>query len=230
MKKNKNQNLSIDQIENQINSTLDALYSKKILYTYNYIYKEGNNSNNQYLTWKNHESGKFNTGSYFLKLEQYRKILENNSYLCILYDGSIIRVSYTFENNVLVGHNLLWWPAPYSYKNITLEDIPPQDLFEEFIADSKWMEAIKMRSPVRFDFDPSKNAVNEKHSPIHLHMQHEDCRMYIEKPLCFNEFINFILKNYYPDVIFNIDKYDYIDFETPNNWSFVNFENSKITL
>ena len=66
---------------------------------------------------------------------------------------------------------------------------------EEFLSDSQWHEVIKMRSPVRVDFDPSSTVVNKVHSATHLHMQHEDCRMYVEEPLCFNRFINFILKN-----------------------------------
>ncbi len=217
----KQQILYINQIENQINNTLDALNSKRILYTYNYIYKENNGDDKWKLSWNNHESGKFNTGKYFLKLEQYKKILENNSYLCILYDGSIIRVSYTFQNNILIGHNLLWWPVPYSYSNITTEDISPYKLMEEFLSDSQWHEVIKMRSPVRVDFDPSSTVVNKVH---------EDCRMYVEEPLCFNRFINFILKNYYPNISFYIDKQDYINFKIHNNFDSIEFENSQIIL
>lgn len=230
MKKIKSKNSYIDQVENQINNTLDAMYRSGLLYTYNYIHKESRDNNIEVLTWQNHKSGKFNTGSCFLRLEQYMQILNNSSYLCILYDGSIIRVSYKFTGDILIGQNLLWWPAPYNYEKITLEDIPPQDLIEEFIEDSSWQESLKMRSPVRFDFDPSNDAVSETHSPTHLHMQHEDCRIYVEKPLCFNRFIKFILKNYYPNLAFKIGEHDYIDFKTADEkWS-LEFENSRIIL
>jgi hypothetical protein len=218
------------QIETQINNTLDALFSKKLLYTYNYISKNNKGNGKWRLSWENHQSGKFNTGRYFLKLEQYKKILENNSYLCILYDGSIIRVSYTFENNILTGHNLLWWPAPYAYNGITTEDMSPYELMEEFLIDFQWHEVLKMRSPVRVDYDPAITAVSETHSATHIHMQHENCRMYVQKPLCFNKFIKFILNNYYPNSSFDIEERDYIEFNISDKHEYIEYKNSRIIL
>lgn len=228
MKENKN--LYIDQVETQINTTLEALQSKKLLYMYNHIRKEEIGRNKWIITWKNHESGRFNTGEYFLNLEQYKKILNNNSYLCILYDGSIIRVSYTFENNVLMGHNLLWWPAPYNYKGITLDDMSPNELMDEFLNDNRWDEVLRMRSPIRVDYEPDPEKVNESHSPTHIHMQNKDCRMYVKNPLCFNRFMNFILKNYYPNLIFEFDKHDYIEFKSTNSFDSLIFSEHEIVI
>ncbi|AFM42753.1 hypothetical protein Desaci_3875 [Desulfosporosinus acidiphilus SJ4] len=224
----KQRNSSVNQIETQINTTLDALNSRKLLYTFNYIYKKERENNKWILSWSNHESGKFNTGEYFLKLEQYKKIIRNNSYLCILYDGSLIRVSYTFQNNILLGHNLLWWPAPYAYPNVTIDDFSPSELMEEFLNDLTWHEVLNMRSPVRIDFDPK--VASEIHPATHIHMQHKDCRMYVEKPLCFNRFINFILKNNYPNLRFDFDDYDYIYFELPSNLETFDVSNSGIII
>ena len=57
-------------------------------------------------------------------------------------------------------------------------------------------EAI-MRSPLRFDFDPSNTS--ELHPATHVHMQHADCRISAKRPICFNTFIKFVFKNFYPN-------------------------------
>jgi hypothetical protein len=54
-----------------------------------------------------------------------------------------------------------------------------------------------MRSPVRFDFDV-KNAADE-HPASHLHMQNGKCRLFVDSPVCFNRFIKFVFRNFYPD-------------------------------
>ncbi|MCD5413460.1 MAG: DUF2290 domain-containing protein [Clostridiales bacterium] len=226
----KQQNLYVERIEKQINVTLDALNSKELLYTYNKIYKKSRDSNKCFLSWNNHKKGKFNTNKYFLKVEQYKKILENNSYLCIFYDGSLVRVSYSFENDYLVNQTLLWWPAPYFYEGITVEDMSPLNLMEEFLADSQWCEVLRIRSPVRVDFDPLESAVSRLHSPTHMHMQNEECRLYVKNPLCFIKFIEFVLKNFYPEKQFRIDPRDYIDFQTLNSFENYEFGSSQIIV
>lgn len=218
------------QIQNQVNNTLYALSLKKIIYTYNPIFTQNLGENKYRLSWNNHISGKFNTGECFTKLEQYKMILKNNSYHCILYDGSIIRVSYTFEDECLIGHNLLWWPAPFKYEELTLEEYTVFELLDFFLSDQKWDQAINMRSPIRIDFEPDPSIVSDEHPPTHMHIEHKDCRMKIEQPLCFNKFINFILKNYYPDIEFYIDSNDYIEFKLPPFYKNIQSNNDEIIL
>ena len=66
-------------------------------------------------------------------------------------------------------------------------------LFDE---DSRNKKAI-MRSPLRFDFDPSNTS--DLHPATHVHMQHADCRISAKRPICFNTFIKFVFKNFYPN-------------------------------
>lgn len=218
----------IKKLEEQINNTLYALSIKRIIYTYLPINKKQNSNNEIIISWNNHEPGKFNTGKKFLQLEQYEKILKNNSYTCILYDGSIIRLSYKFKNNNLIGHNLLWWPAPYFYEGISIDEISPYDLFDEFIGEKDWHNILRMRSPVRIDFAPEQTS--EIHSATHIHMQNENCRMVIDEPICFNRFIKFILDNYYPEIDFFFDESDNIKFEYENDFNNIQYSNSKIIL
>jgi hypothetical protein len=207
-----------EQLEMQINNTLKMLLDKDYLYLYNPLRKEKIDNNTIRLSWNNHQSGGFNLGDSFLYISQYKEILKNGSYLCILFDGSLIRVSYTIKNNILISHNLLWWPAPYKYKNVTLKDVSPFQIIDDFLEDNEWYKNIEMRSPIRFDYDPREITVKDDHPPVHMHIEHKDCRIFVEKPLCFNSFISYIFKNFYPQCHIYINNDDYIDFKVTNNY------------
>ena len=207
-----------EQIEMQINNTLDMLLDKGYLYTYNSLRREQVDNNTIRLSWNNHQSGGFNSGDSFLHIAQYKGIIKNGSYLCILFDGSLIRVSYTVKDNILISHNLLWWPAPYKYENVTLEDVPPLQMIDDFLEDNEWYNNIAMRSPIRFDYDPRESAVRDDHPPVHMHIEHKDCRIFVEKPMCFNRFVMYIFKNFYPQCDIYISREDYIDFKVINDY------------
>mgnify|MGYP000749646348 FL=1 len=209
-----------EQLIEQISNTLEMLLEKGLLYTYNELKREYLDKNTIRLSWNNHLSGSFNSGDNFLKLEQYKQIINNQSYLCVLFDGSLIRVSYTIKNGCIVGHNLLWWPAPYKYSGVSLDDVPPKQMLSDFLEDDKWYENIEMRSPVRIDYDPRKEVVSSAHPPVHMHIEHMECRIFIEKPMCFNSFIKLICNNY-PDCKIYLDPNDYISFEVDDNYEYV---------
>lgn len=168
-----------EQLEQQISNTLAMLLGKGLLYTYNDLKREHLDKNTIRLSWNNHLPGSFNAGSSFLRLEQYKQIIDNQSYLCILFDGSLIRVSYTIENGKMIGHNLLWWPAPYKYLNVSLNDVPPDQMLSDFLEDDKWYENMEMRSLIRIDYDPRKEVVSSAHPPVHMHIEHQECRIFI---------------------------------------------------
>lgn len=210
-----------EQLIEQISNTLEMLLEKGLLYTYNELKREYLDKNTIRLSWNNHLSGSFNSGDNFLKLEQYKQIINNQSYLCVLFDGSLIRVSYTIKNGCIVGHNLLWWPAPYKYSGVSLDDVPPKQMLSDFLEDDKWYENIEMRSPVRIDYDPRKEVVSSAHPPVHMHIEHMECRIFIEKPMCFNSFIKLIFNNFYPDCKIYLDPNDYISFEVDDNYEYV---------
>lgn len=209
-----------EQLEQQISNTLTMLLENGLLYTYNELKREYLDRNTIRLSWNNHLSGSFNAGDSFLKLEQYKQIINNRSYLCILFDGSLIRVSYTIENGQVIGHNLLWWTAPYKYSNVSLDDVPPEQMFSDFLEDNKWYENMEMRSPVRIDYDPRKEIVSPAHPPVHMHIEHKDCRIFIGKPMCFNSFIKFIFHNFYPDCAIYLDPSDYIYFDVDDDYDY----------
>ncbi len=131
----------------------------------------------------------------------------------MLFDGSLIRVNFEFENNELKTQNLLWWPAPYCHADLLQDGYSPVDLLLDFYGDPKWNESIRMRSPIRIDFDSKNNSEGHPHS--HMHIQNEETRINTDFPLCFNKFIEFIFKNFYPNYKIKFTKFDFIKYRIP---------------
>lgn len=44
-------------------------------------------------------------------------------------------------------------------------------------------------------------------------MEHEECRINTDEPICFNRFINYIIKSFYPGWKVEFKEYDYINFK-----------------
>ena len=197
----------------QINSTLNMLQEKALSIYYNPVNVVGQAQHACQITWNNHCPDRANAGRSFIKLEQYMHILQHNSYHCLLFDGSIIRANFEFEDNILVKQNLLWWPAPYDYGDLLEDGFPPVELMQYFYEERKWYEIVKMRSPIRIDFDRLKNTPN--HPQSHLHMQNEDTRLFVRQPICFNRFIAFIFRNFYPEFTVPFSNVDFINYKVP---------------
>lgn len=197
---------------NQINSTLDMLQQKHLSVTYNLVNTPDYTNTQCQITWNSHISSRNNCGSSFTKLDQYLFILKNNSYHSLLFDGSLIRANFKFENNILLSQNLLWWPSPYNYSELLQDGFSPLDIMENFYSDSKWFETIKMRSPIRVDYDFNLNTVT--HPKSHMHIQHENTRLSIDSPICFNRFVDFIFRNFYAEFDLKFSSFDFLEYKT----------------
>ena len=189
--------LKINNLYTDMNNSLKLLLDNNLICYYNVI-KISSSDLYEELFWQNHISERKNCERHFNSLEQYFFFLENSSYNCILFDGSIIRCSYRFstKNKSLESHNLTWWPSPIS-KDITeifQSGYNLSDYIKEHLENNPYKN-INMRTPIRFDYD-IKN-VSDNHPKSHMHMQNSECRIFVDRPLCFNKFIKFIFKNFY---------------------------------
>lgn len=179
-----------------IQNTLDLLTENGLTIFHNYpVYQERSGEIN--ITWPNHVPGRHNCEPSFGKIAQYRGIVKTGAYTCLLFDGAMVRAAYSFEDDLLVSHSLLWWPSPFLIEASDLELGGVLDIFDLYADSNGWHEQIQMRSPVRFDFDV-KNAADE-HPASHLHMQSGKCRLFVDSLVCFNRFIKFVFRNFYPD-------------------------------
>lgn len=186
-----------NDILKDINDTCTKLVEDELAFSFlgvkNYEISEGIKR----ISWINHISGSINTSSYFNSLEQYKTILKQNAYFCILQDGSIIRASYSIKKNELISHNLLYWPSPF---DLNLKELDPRfgaplEILEDIMSSEEWPEKMLMRTPIRIDFDPQN--CSEGHPLVHLHIQNKDCRIAVNQPICFNSFVRFIFENHY---------------------------------
>lgn len=138
-------------------------------------------------------------------IEEYRSLLQAKQYSFVLYDGGIVQMSYTFRREVLKKHRLAYYPCPF---DINLDDEPDLgllDLVELHFATSP-LPQIRLRPPLRFDFDEDHAAVG--HSASHLHVARGRCRIPVHAPLTTAEFIRFIFKHFYYE---DFDRVRFVD-------------------
>lgn len=127
-------------------------------------------------------------------------------------------MNFVFEDDRLLEQNLLWWPSPFDLSELLEDGQPPVEIVESFYRDPNWHDMLSMRSPVRIDFD-SVNG-REDHPYCHLHIQSGETRLSIDQPICFNRFVDFIFRNFYPQLSLAFSPYDYITYKTPSLQSF----------
>lgn len=128
--------------------------------------------------------------------EIYNTLEANKQYNIKLIDGGLVQLLYFFEGRTkLKKHNLAYFPSP-SYE-------PFQNDPEMYLNDSVLFTDMIQKSilpvPVRFDYDPSPDAVIDvEHPSSHMTLgQYKKCRIPVSSPICPNNFIMFILRSFY---------------------------------
>ncbi len=207
MKLNKN----VENTYNQIANTLELLDKKNII-SYYYLpeINEDKKNNIQQITWIDTEGGRSVSGKAFLRIEQYLHILRTKAYHALLTDNSIIRCSFCFEGSELISQNLLWWPCPIIVEQDVENGMGLIETIENYLNEKDTALRLQMRSPVRIDFDVNND--KDLHPRAHMHIQHPDCRINTNEPVCFNKFIKHILINYYPDIDVDFKHWDYLTY------------------
>jgi len=185
----------------QINAIIAVLFELGLVIENNPTKKE-ETCENSLLTWNNHFSSREVSSNNFNSITQYLAILSSNSYQLLLKDYSIVRFCYKFKGSKLVEQNLLWWPCPVDVEDDLLsEDLSLIDAIKLILEDNSNKELIRMRTPIRFDYDERNDS--ESHPKAHVHLQHFQTRLNSEDPLCFGSFMKFICDTSYPDVSIN---------------------------
>ena len=202
-------NKNIENMRNQIVNTLDVLNRCGYIDYYNnpgIFYEE----ESVIISWNNHQGGREVSGKAFLKVAQYLKIVSDKAYFAILKDYSLIRCSFKYNyDGKLLSENLLWWPCPLSIDPDMVEEFVLVETIELLMDEPNTQKYLRMRSPVRIDFDSEND--KENHPGAHMHIQHEECRINTQEPICFNRCINHVMKNYYPDWDVSFRREDYLN-------------------
>jgi hypothetical protein len=124
-------------------------------------------------------------------IDQYVSWLRAGHYSALLFDGSLLQITYRITDRTVSAHRLAYVPCPY-------------DLDEELVRSGEPMEDVvdlyrntdaTLRSAVRFDFSPT--AASKGHPATHLTFNSVDCRIGCVAPLHVLRFVDFVFRHFY---------------------------------
>lgn len=130
----------------------------------------------------------------FATITDYCTWLEKQAYSALLYDGSVLQFSYDFDANGLKGHRLAYHPCPFDVDQELLKIDPVLDVIELYRNQDD--SGVRLRSPLRFDYDRANAA--EGHPATHLTLVWSHCRWAVIAPLSPGHFIRFVFRHFYP--------------------------------
>lgn len=138
----------------------------------------------------------------FASVEEYMQFLENRQYVFILFDGSLVQLVYQFRGKRIVGHHLGYFPSPVPIQPEELREyfaygLTLTDLVNDKLQQDTFRSNLRLRSPIRFDFDIEDN--REDHPASHLHISQSDCRIAVVAPLSIGHFLCFLFRHFYPE-------------------------------
>lgn len=143
----------------------------------------------------------------------YKKISESKNFNFKFPDGGMLQLLYEFDNEGLFKHRLAYFPSPDFEEFQNNPDVYCGDEIYGDIVNKQVMPVI-----VRIDYN-REEVDSETHHPFcHLTLgQYKNCRIPVESPLSPNDFIKFILENFYYIPCNNFFKMDIKDYVTSSN-------------
>ncbi len=124
-------------------------------------------------------------------IDQYVTWLKNGDYSALLYDGSLIQLSYEVEDGEILRHRLAYFPCPYDLDLTLLREGEPAADVVDLCRNSD----ASLRSPIRFDFD--RQAAARGHPASHFTINGIDCRIACVAPLHVMRFLDFIFRHFH---------------------------------
>ena len=64
---------------------------------------------------------------------EYRRYLLMNDYAVVLFDGSMMQISYDFQGGNLIEHRLVYVPCPFQIPRGYIEEFPLPELIDHYI-------------------------------------------------------------------------------------------------
>lgn len=127
-------------------------------------------------------------------VEQYIDWVSAGDYSAVLFDGSLLQLTYDVAGGGVVGHRLCYFPCPFE---VDPELLASNEAIADVIEIYRHDDA-QLRSPVRFDYDPK--SARSGHPSAHLTLNSVDCRIACVAPLHTMRFLDFIFRNFYNDL------------------------------
>lgn len=185
--------MSLSNLGNELRNLLDLLVAKEIALLINPPQERGP-LRNQRLSWPQiADSNLFRQKS--PTVDEYCRWIEARAYSALLFDGSLLQVTYDLDAGNVVGHRLVYFPCPFDIDEVRLREEPILDVISDYKAS---VEAVRLRSPIRFDFDPANHTSG--HPRTHLTVLWDHCRWAVSTPLSLGHFVRFIFRHFYPEL------------------------------
>ncbi len=180
----------------ELENCLDLLLNKNIALVKNPVVEEHVGGRIR-ITWRACQSPRLPlTTNEFASVEEYYQYVRHGAYSAILLDGSLLQLSYDVIGMEIVGHRLCYYPCPFEIDVEELRTEPIVDIVELYREAGD--EYLRLRSPLRFDYDAQERSLG--HPVSHLHMLSPHCRCPVVAPLSIGHFIRFIFKHFYPEL------------------------------
>lgn len=126
-------------------------------------------------------------------IDQYLAWVRSGSYSAVLFDASLIQMTYDVSSKgLVVGHRLAYMPCPYNLDPELLAQEPLLDALELYDGSAD----ILLRSQLRFDFDP--RATTPGHPAAHFTFNSPECRIACVAPVHVMRFLDFVFRHSYP--------------------------------
>lgn len=113
--------MTVKQLRKEINNFATYLYRNKIAIHINPIIVKPISNTESILTWSSLEGFNSIHSVPFATIIDYKRIIENQQYNILLFDGSIIQILYKFRRNRIIRHSLSYYPCPIKLPDNLIE-------------------------------------------------------------------------------------------------------------
>jgi hypothetical protein len=179
--------MTIRNVKDQVQNTLDYLVGADLA-----IYANSISMSDTRVSWQSPSpSGIFEVHG-DPTIDQYQRWSADGQYSAVLFDGSLLQITYDVEGRAVTSHRLAYIPCPYDLDPDLLGSGEPLDDIISLYCD----EDPVSRSPIRFDFNPMQT--RPLHPASHLTIDSPSCRIACIAPLHVRRFTSFVFSQFYP--------------------------------
>jgi len=146
------------------------------------------------VSWHSHNpAADFITAREHATVEQYMHWVVNGNYSAVLFDASLLQITYDIANGKVSSHRLAYVPCPFVVDQTLLREGTPIADVVSLYSD---LSEVALRSPIRIDYAPGQAKLN--HPAAHLTINSSDCRIACVAPMHVHRFVDFIFRHFYP--------------------------------
>ena len=187
------------RIRGEVHSLLDLLFSNDIALYVSQVVEKQQQSSIIRITWPSQpQNWRQGFEKPFGSIDEYFAWLKNNQFSAILFDGSMLQISFDLRWGNLIAHRLVYYPCPIELNDeelMLLREFPVIEVIDDY-TDTR--DRFRTKSPIRFDFD--EKAGTSTHPTSHMTMLTNDCRLPVYGPLSLGHFVTFVFRNFYPNI------------------------------